>query len=343
MAKTLQWCAIPLLVSCGSEEETNGSSGKSSAPRVEVVSVAIESFDTARNWPGSMEPLRIYEIMAPENGRVVEFHLEAGMDVSAGEVVAKMRFPDADARSTDLAARLELLKVESERLKALAAERAASDAAVAAAEIELLEAQAELRGIEALLGEGEIKAPAAGWVLETSVVAGSSVVEETVIARIADRSSIGVRLNVPNTEIHYFDEIENLTATAGTGGDHTIQRIIRQGSAGANATAVELWLDPESANTTGAVKIQYDSTREALAIPWSAVATDDNRTWVAMLDGENRIHRRDIQPGATTGTMIEVLDGLEQGDRIVLYQPRSHGEESMIDPVPRGGERAMDE
>ena len=282
-----------------------------------------------------MEPLRIYEIMAPENGRIVEFHLDAGTKITAGEVVAKMRFPDAAARQSDLAARLELLKVENERLKTLAGGRAVSETEVAAAEIELLAAQAELRGIEALLGEGEIKAPADGWVLETRVAEGTSVVEEAILARVADAGSIGVRLNIPNTEIHYLDEPTKLTAMATTGNEHAIRRIIQHGSAGANATMVELWLDHETAGTSGAVNVRYHSSREALAIPWSAVATDDSRTWVALLDEENRIQRRDIRPGATTGTMVEVLDGLVRDDRIVLYQPRSHGEEAVVDPVMR--------
>ena len=331
-----------MLASCGSENDQT-SSPEQPTPRVEVVSTARETFDTSRQWPGTMEPLRIYEIMAPENGRIIEFHMDAGVEITAGEMVAKMRFPDADARSTDLAARLELLKKESERLKTLAADRAASESAVAAAEIELLAAQAELRGIEAILGEGELKAPADGWVLETMAVAGSSVVEEAVLARLADASSIGMRLNIPNTEIHYFDESTKLSAITRTGTQHEIHRIIHHGSAGANATIVELWLNPETARESGTVNIRYHTTREALAIPWSAVATDDDRTWVALLTDENRIQRRDIRPGATTGTMVEVLDGLEQGDQIVLYQPRSHGEESMVDPVQRNEKSASDE
>jgi len=323
------------LVSCGSDDVDEPGAGKS-APQVEVASAGLATFDTTRQWPGTMEPLRIYEIMAPENGRVVEFHIDVGSAIRAGDLIAKMRFPDADARKDALGERLALLMVESERLRALAGNRSVSDAAVAAAEIELLAARAELRGIEAVLGEGDLKAPADGWVLETHTVAGSSIVEEAVLARVADAASMGVRLNIPNTEIHYLDDPADLTATAGAETTHAIDRIIRRGSAGANATTVELWLDPETARTTGAVTIRYHASREAITIPWSAVATDDNRTWVAVVDGENRIRRRDITPGATSGTSVEVVEGLQAGERIVLYQPRSHGDESLVVPVARG-------
>jgi len=323
------------LVSCGSEEAEGPGAGKS-APRVEVASAGLAPFVTTRQWPGTMEPLRIYEIMAPENGRVVEFHIDVGSEIRAGDLIAKMRFPEADARKEALTERLALLTVESERLRTLAASRSVSEAAVAEAEIELLAARAELRGIEAVLGEGDLKAPADGWVLETHTVAGSSIVEEAILARVADAASMGVRLNIPNTEIHYLDDPEKLTASANAETTHEIARVIRRGSAGANSTAVELWLDPETARTTGAVNIRYHASREAIAIPWSAVATDDNRTWVAVVDDENRIRRRDITPGATSGTMVEVVEGLQVGERIVLYQPRSHGEASVVEPVASG-------
>ncbi len=331
-----------MLVACGYEDDAGPSAGKS-APRVEVTSASFATFDTTRQWPGTMEPLRIYEIMAPENGRIVEFHIDAGSEIRAGDTIAKMRFPSADARKDDLTERLALLKIEGERLRKLAASRSVSEAAVAAAEIELLAARAELRGIEAVLGEGDLKAPADGWVLETHAVAGSSIVEEAILARVADAGSIGVRLNIPNTEMPYLDDPANLTATATPDTPHAIDRIIRRGSAGANATTVELWLDPETARTTGAVTIRYHASREAIAIPWSSVATDDNRTWVAVVDEENRIQRRDITPGATSGTMVEVVDGLQAGERVVLYQPRSHGDGSLVEPVARGESDQTDE
>ena len=336
-------CAVLGLASCGNEDESTPQSEAKQAPRIEVVEVTTEPMITKRTWQGTLEPLRIYEIMAPENGRVAAFRLDVGDEVESGDVVVEMRFPDADARREGLAERVEQLETEKQRLSNLAESRAVSDAEVAVARISLLQAQAELRGIEALLAEGMIRAPAKGWVLETAAVAGSSVVEGAVLARMADASSLGVRFQVPNTEIHYFGELSKLQAEDGAGNTHAIKRIIRHGESGPNVTRVELWLVAKMHRTVGAVSVKYESSRDALCIPWSAVATDDDRSWVGFLDDDNRIKRRDISLGETSGTLVEVLDGLQEGDTVVLYQPRSHGNGSQIEPVQREKTRKTEE
>lgn len=319
--------------SCGSDEDHASQSGSKETPRINVVEVAVQPLATIRTWQGTMEPLMTYEIVAPENGRVSAFRLDVGDDVTAGDVVVEMRFPDADARRSQLAERVKQLEIETQRLSNVAERRAVSDAEVAAARIVWLQAQAELRGIEALLAEGVISAPTDGWVLETAAVAGSSVVEGAVLARMADASSMGVRLRIPNTEIQYFNESQNLIANDGADQAYPIQRIIRHGESGPNVSHVELWLDAETSHTVGAVNVKYESSRDALCIPWSAVATDDDRAWVGFVGKDHRIERRAVSLGETSGTLVEVTDGLQQGDVVVLYQPRSHGEGAEIEPV----------
>lgn len=336
-------CVAFGMISCGSDEKSTQRSGGKEAPRIEVAEVTAKPLGTSRTWRGTLEPLRTYEVVAPENGRVSAFRLDVGDEVSSGDVVVEMRFPDADARRGELAERVKHLETEKQRLTNLAESRAVSDAQVTSASISLLQARGELRGIEALLAEGMIRVPADGWVLETAAVVGSSVVEGAVLARMADASSMGVRFEVPNTEIHYFDEPGNLKARDGAGNAHAIGRIIRHGGARPNVTHVELWLVAEMGRGVGAVSVKYESSRDALCIPWSAVATDDDRSWVGLLDEDNRIVRREVSLGETSGTLVEVLDGLQKGDNVILYQPRSHGEGSRIKPVRRDETREIDE
>lgn len=327
------FCVVLGIASCGSEDDKASDSGAKTAPRIEVVKVVAKPLQTKRTWQGTLEPLRTYEIVAPENGRVDAFRLDVGEEVTAGDIVVEMRFPDSAARRSELAERVKQLETEKQRLSSLAKGRAVSDAAVAIARIALLQAQAELRGIEAQLAEGKILAPANGWVLETAAVAGSSVVEGAILARMADASSLGVRFQIPNTEIRYFEHLSNLKVEDEAGKIHDIKKTIRQGESIPNVTRVELWLDAKMQSDVGAVSVRYESSRDALSIPWSAVATDDDRAWVGLLDGDNRIKRRDVSLGETSGTRVEVVEGLNDGDMVVLYQPRSQGEGSKIEPV----------
>jgi len=335
-------CLALALSGCGAKEENAAGSQGKRPLRVEVVEVSKLALMASRTWQATLEPLRVYEIMAPANGRVSAFRLDVGTAVASGDVVVEMRFPDADARRGELAQRVDQLETEKQRLQRLAASQAASEAEVAAAQIDLLQATAELRGIEALLAEGMIRAPADGWVLETQAVAGSSIIEGAVLARLADASSMGVRIQVPNTEIHYFQDTSNLTATTAAGDSHPITKIIRHGAATPNTTGAELWLDVQCHQSVGAITVKYESSRDAITIPWSSIATDDDRSWVGLLGDDQRIERRAIALGETSGTSVEVLDGLREGDVLLRYQPRSHGEGSQVDPVPPGEKSRSD-
>jgi multidrug efflux pump subunit AcrA (membrane-fusion protein) len=153
---------------------------------------------------------------------------------------------------------------------------------------------------------------------------------------------MGVRIQVPNTEIHYFQDTSKLTATTAAGDSHPITKIIRHGAATPNTTGAELWLDVQCHQSVGAITVKYESSRDAITIPWSSIATDDDRSWVGLLGDDQRIERRAIALGETSGTSVEVLDGLREGDVLLRYQPRSHREGSQVDPVPPGEKSRSD-
>jgi len=171
------------------------------------------------------------------------------------------------------------------------------------------------------------------------VSVGSPVVEGTVLARLADAASPGIRLDVPNTELHHFDDVASLTVTtsgAAIGNALAIQRVVRLGGDRPNTTRLELWLAPDggvAAPVAGSVV--HQSSREALMIPWSAVATDDEQAWVGRVDkASGEVRRVKVALGATSGTRVEVVEGLAAGDWVVRQDPRSFADGALVDPQP---------
>ncbi|MCA9009367.1 MAG: efflux RND transporter periplasmic adaptor subunit [Planctomycetaceae bacterium] len=65
------------------------------------------------------------------------------------------------------------------------------------------------------------------------------------------------------------------------------------------------------------VAVPVAETREALAVPESAIQEHDHRTFVFSPDGDMGFRRIDIIPGLRVAGVVEVISGLNTGDQVV--------------------------
>jgi len=74
---------------------------------------------------------------------------------------------------------------------------------------------------------------------------------------------------------------------------------------------------------TANVEIIIYENKEALTIPLSSVKTFKNNSFVEVLDSEGKLERKSIIVGKSNDTIIEVLEGLVEGDSIVISTQNS--------------------
>jgi RND family efflux transporter MFP subunit len=66
------------------------------------------------------------------------------------------------------------------------------------------------------------------------------------------------------------------------------------------------------------VRVPGSPSYPALLIPDSAIASEQARKYVLVVDGENTAQQRYVTPGQLVGTLRVVKDGLKQDDRVVV-------------------------
>jgi HlyD family secretion protein len=69
------------------------------------------------------------------------------------------------------------------------------------------------------------------------------------------------------------------------------------------------------------VEVRVGRCRDVLAVPSEAVSVDEDRS-VCYVIGPSGPERREITPGGSTPDLIEVTDGLKEGELVALNQPR---------------------
>ena len=82
-------------------------------------------------------------------------------------------------------------------------------------------------------------------------------------------------------------------------------------------------------------KILYDLHKDVPVIPRSAVITEDEQSHVFVINDEGNTHRRAIQLGFENNGLIEVVDGLTNGETVVTAGKGSLSEGSRVEIVDK--------
>jgi RND family efflux transporter MFP subunit len=322
--RALVLAALPALGAWGCTSHQEGASPDERVVAVGVHTVALQRVATERHWQGRLEPLRTYPVQAPRGGRVASIAVRDGTPVRAGDVLARMDSPDLDARREVLRERVAQMEGELARWKGLQEEGAAGPGEVAEATLRLLEARDQASELEAFAETYAVRAPASGRVNTVVVGPGANVTEGQTLLQVEDDATLGVRLTVPAAETAYLEDVQRLSLRDDRDQVLPVRRVVFSSDAHPAFVGAEVYV--EGTGGRRAATVIFRSWEEVLTIPWTAVASDGDRHWVAVVvDGDPaRIDRRTVELGRGHGDGIEVRSGLVAGDRIVRYEPRSH-------------------
>ena len=293
---------------------------------------------------------RATDLLAPFSGSVTQVLATLGEKVKKGQALAMVDSPDFTvaagayrkallaAKAADAVAAndrdLYAHQAISERENAEAQAAAASADADRDAALQTLVALhvdpatlADIRaGKPAARGQGMIRAPIAGTIVEKSIAPGQTLAAGTTPCfTIADTSKMWVMAQV------FGDDVARVRA-----GDHAMI-VMGDGAKPIDGTVTNVGavVDPDTRsvharvsvdNPDGVLKkqmyvtvrVQSHEAHAGLLIPVSAVLRDDeNLPFVYVVEKDGGYARRSISLGTRVGDRYVIPEGLHQGDRVV--------------------------
>ncbi len=274
---------------------------------------------------GSVEPTVMLPVSPRAGGRLAAIEVDEGARVKRGQVLARIESPDLDNTVQEMLARERLARTQFERTQDLVAKHFVSAAELDRTRSELDAAQAALRRAQAQRDYNLLLAPADGMVLRRDgeigqfIGAGQTVftlaccaplrvsaeVDEEDIARVSVGQSAVLRSDALPKQV-----FEGKVAAITPKGDPVARsyrvRVQFADAKGAEAAGLR-------AGMTMDVNIVITRRENALLVPSRAV--QGNAVWVVEQD---RVHKRPVKLGAAGGERTEILDGLRDGDAVVL-------------------------
>ncbi|MEN1939712.1 efflux RND transporter periplasmic adaptor subunit [Luteimonas sp. MJ246] len=307
------------------------------APSLTVTLVAPEQREVAREVvaSGAVAAWEEVSIGVELSGlRVASVAVEVGSVVAEGDVLLRVddrtlasQLAQSDAQVREAQTNLETARRKAARIRELADSQMVSlqdaeeaEAARANAEARLNTAIASRDAARVQRDFTVVRAPVAGVVSARSVQPGQVVGAGGELLRLIRDGRLEWRAELAEADLLRVDVGTPVRVESPAGFIEGTVRTVSPGLDAQSRTGT-VYVDlPEPGGLRAGMFAQGRlvlGRAQAMLVPGEAVVRRDGRAYVFTVDGENRVHERGVAVGAAHGDMIEVHDGLAQGDRVV--------------------------
>jgi HlyD family secretion protein len=309
---------------------------------------------------GPIQAGRVLSVRVDQGDRVEAGQLLAEMDPvdlrqraeAAGSAAARSRqaAQAAQAQVAEAESRARLAQANSERYQVLyrqnfvakemadsrGHEAAAAEAALAAARAnasaarrEIGRAEAELQGIDQLRNSLKLLSPIDGVVTAREAEPGATVVAGQAVLRLVDPARLWVRVRIDQARAEGLAVGQAagivLRSTPGATLPGKVVRIELQSDALTEERIVNVAFDlvPERLHLgeLAEVNVRLPGARDVLTVPRAALAQRSGQPGVwQLIDGRARF--QPVRPGMQTAERVQVVSGLNAGDRIIAYSAK---------------------
>lgn len=319
--------------------------GRPSGPTaVEIQPLRRGSVAREATVAGVLSPIRSIGVNAQLGGALLTVRVEEGDVVRTGQVLAEIDSRELRAQVRSAEAGLALAKSTAERSAVLYKDRVVTAAEHERDQAALEAAQASLDALRTRLGFAQVRAPTSGIITEKRVEAGDVVQGQTRLFTVADISTLVVRVQVSELDITGINEGQaaNITfdAVPGTNFRGSIRRIFPAADSLTRMVPVEVAIGGTSAarikpGYLARVTFKLGERPGVLLTPITAVVGSRDARAVYLVHG-NKAERRLVRVGQQSGELVEILEGVSEGDSVVVAgaeQLRDGAEIRIVAPV----------
>ncbi|MFV0338066.1 MAG: efflux RND transporter periplasmic adaptor subunit [Chthoniobacterales bacterium] len=300
---------------------------------------------------GEVAPAFSVAIKSEISGKIKTLHMETGQFIKKGELMVTIDPKDLLTERTGAetevdGTRLEVEKKRGnyERAKSLFEEKLISKEVYAnlesdlrIAENALIRSQARLQAVDDKLSKTRIVAPASGTVLDIPVTEGQVVVgatsvnNGTTLATFADLGRLLINSHINQMDINSVKSGDILNIEMGEGPESVpavIKFIAPVASVKNNIKGFEVEAEIQKNDPrirpgmSLSLELPVAKSAKTISVPISAVFTDNDEKVVYVRSG-GQTYKRTVKVGLANFDYAEILDGVREGEQILLVKPQN--------------------
>jgi membrane fusion protein (multidrug efflux system) len=299
------------------------------APELQVTTPMRRDATLTKEYVSQIHAYQHIELRALEKGYLQDTFADEGQLVEQGQPMFKIMPNVYQAELEKAKAEASVARIEYENTKALADKNIVSLNELAVARATLAKAEAEVNLAQTHLDFTNVNAPFTGMMDHLEVRKGSMVDEGELLTTLADLSKMWVYFNVPESE--YLDFKLNGMAS------QQVRLKLANGMVFDQAGTIET-IEADFDNRTGNIEfratfpnpsqlLRHGQTgnilmdvpyTDALMIPQKATFEVLDKTYVYVVNGDNKLEQRLITIAAEQPHVFLVDEGLDEDDVVLL-------------------------
>ncbi|MFN2351564.1 MAG: efflux RND transporter periplasmic adaptor subunit [Kiritimatiellia bacterium] len=309
---------------------------------VKAYRVKDPALERLRTFAGTLRPALESELSFRVAGEIMDLPVKSGVQVRQGDLIARLDASDYELQVRQAAAQVnqadalqKQARSQYERVRELYESRNASKseldqarAAFESAEAQLASAQKTLEMARLQVAYCSLTAPFDGAIISRPAEIYQAVSPGQTIATLAAGGNMEMVIAVPElliNEVHLGAATElSLDALPGRKFDAVVSEVGVATTSGKSAYPVRLTMlesVPEMrSGMVGEARLAFAEDRGVLHVPPVCVVSRPDGTrfvWVVTPAGD-RAEQRTVRPGALTSTGLQILEGLQTGDLVVM-------------------------
>jgi membrane fusion protein, multidrug efflux system len=300
---------------------------------------------------GTVEASDAITVVSEIDAAVVSLPFREGQPIARGGLIARLDDDQLRAEVSRASAVRDQAKSTYDRVKEVVGQGAGSAQDLDDAAAALKVAEANLALARTRLSKTRITAPFSGLVGSKRVSPGAYLRAGTPITDLAQVQSLKVTFSVPE---RYLGKLQrgsavsvSTTAFPGyalTGRIDVIDPVLDPGTRSAQVIARvpnpgNRFRPGMSANISAVLSERMN----ALTIPSEAVFAEGAQTFVYVVGADSTVARTPVQLGTRLADVVEVVQGLKEGDRIVRAGHQKLFDKARVMPVDSRAEQAGDQ
>jgi RND family efflux transporter MFP subunit len=317
--------ALMLLAGCNQPEApANTSAASLQIATVTAITAEAKEHPVTEEIVGTLRAKRKTTVEAKISGRIQNLTVQAGDSVQAGALLVQLDVQEVQARLDQALAQREQAQRDLKRMTSLLKQQAVTQQEYDATEARERVSKAAVTEAETMLSYAKITAPFAGVVTRKLAENGDLAAPGKPLVEIEDPQSLRFEADVPETLLSHIK----------TGASMPIQLP----SLNREVTGIVTEISPVADINSRTIRVKYDlpatndlrtglfgrvaiplASVKSLRVPANAVLRRGQLEYVFVLQ-EGKARLRLVKTGAELGGEVEIVSGLEPGERIAITE-----------------------
>lgn len=320
-----------------------------------IVTITQQANDLNRTYPGVLEATDRADLAFRVAGELIELPAEPGLEVTKGQLLAKLDPKDFENAVQQQQARYNLAKTQLDQVTELNKRKLASKSELDRANAEIQSAEAALKIAKNNLAYSTLEAPFDGVIAQVNIENFQSVTPQVPVIGVRGENQMEIKFSVPETILSQLKRTDDRSAAKNFCGevriatrpDNVIRACHKEHETVADAVTrtfmakftledvTEFVILP---GMTATISLDFsvfseNGNNSSVYAPIEAIFDESGKQYVWTVNSEMRATKQLVELGTLGHDAVQITSGLSAGEKVIAAGVTFVREGMLVKPI----------